>query len=200
MQSKRFRGHFSPCKGAWLREAQHIVPSLTQYSVYFETYVFSYLQLALVARYSKKKNTTVITYVCDSHWKRNLRERAQVLHTVVFTLGTLSKDDFERCTSTGSEAFSSFICLDAKKFVFLSFFSLIKTICPGFWTHPLPNVAKSPLPVDVRRSKTLLLKLPFGAKSHVCSKRQTWICTTWPSVPCFLLWNSQLESDVCSFP
>ena len=148
----------------------------------------------------KKKNTTVITYVCDSHWKRNLRERAQVLHTVVFTLGTLSKDDFERCTSTGSEAFSSFICLDAKKFVLLSFFSLIKTICPGFWTHPLPNVAKSPLPVDVRRSKTLLLKLPVGAKSHVCGKRQTWICTTWPSVPCFLLWNSQLESDVCSFP
>ena len=27
-------------------------------------------------------------------------------------------------------------------------------------------------PVDVRRSKTLLLKLPFGAKSHVCGKRQ----------------------------
>ena len=178
------------------------MPSLTQYSVYFETYVFSYLQLALVARYSKKKHYRYHLRLRQSLEEKLKRARAGplTLHTVVFTLGTLSKDDFERCTSTGSEAFSSFICLDAKKFVFLSFFSLIKTICPGFWTHPLPNVAKSPLPVDVRRSKTLLLKLPFGAKSHVCGKRQTWICTTWPSVPCFLLWNSQLESDVCSFP
>ena len=28
-------------------------------------------------------------------------------------------------------------------------------------TKPMPNDAKSPLPVDIRRSKTLLLKLPF---------------------------------------
>ena len=33
-------------------------------------------------------------------------------------------------TSTGSEAFSLFICLDANKFVLLSVFSLIKTIYP----------------------------------------------------------------------
>ena len=74
-------------------------------------------------------------------------------------IGSLSKDVFERRTSTGSEAFFSFICLDSNKFVLLSFFSLIKTICPRVWTNPLPNDAKSPLPVDVRRSKTLLLKL-----------------------------------------
>ena len=152
--------------------------------------------------FKKKKHYRYHLRLRQSLEEKLKRARAGplTLQTVVFTLGTLSKHDFERCTSTGSEAFSSFICLDAKKFVLLSFFSLIKTICPGFWTHPLPNVAKSPLPVDVRRSKTLLLKLPFGAKSHVCGKRQTWICTTWPSVPCFLLWNSQLESDVCSFP
>ena len=30
---------------------------------------------------------------------------------------------------------------------------------PGILNQPLPNDAKSPLPVDVRRSKTLLLKL-----------------------------------------
>ena len=52
-----------------------------------------------------------------------------------------------------------FICLDANKFVLLSFFSLIKTIYPRVWTKPLPSDSKSPLPVDVRRSKTLLLKL-----------------------------------------
>ena len=45
-------------------------------------------------------------------------------------LGTLSKDVFERCTSTGSEAFSLVLCLDANKLVLLSFFSLLKTIYP----------------------------------------------------------------------
>ena len=75
-------------------------------------------------------------------------------------IGNLSKDVFERRTSTGSEVFSLLICLDANKFVLLSFSSLIKTIYPRFSTEPLPNDAKSPLPVDVRRSKTLLLKLP----------------------------------------
>ena len=86
-------------------------------------------------------------------------------------IGNLSKDVFERRTSTGSEAFSLLICLDANKFVLLSFFSLIKTIYTRVSTEPLPNDAKSPLPVDVRRSKTLLLKLPIlsegkGASIH----------------------------------
>ena len=72
----------------------------------------------------------------------------------------IGKDVFERRTSTGSEAFSLFICLDANKLVLLSFFSLLKTIYPRVSTKPLPNDAKSPLPVDVRRSKALLLKLP----------------------------------------
>ena len=76
-------------------------------------------------------------------------------------LGTLSKDVFEPRTSTGSEAFSLFICLDANKLVLLSFFSLLKTIYPRVSTKSFPSDAKSPLPVDVRRSKTLLLKLPI---------------------------------------
>ena len=78
------------------------------------------------------------------------------------SIGNLSKDIFERRTSTGSEAFSLLICLDANKFVLLSFFSLIKTIYQRVSTEPLPNDAKSPLPVEVRRSKTLLLKLPIN--------------------------------------
>ena len=45
----------------------------------------------------------------------------------------------------------------ANKLVLLSFFSLLKTIYPRVSTKALPNDAKSPLPVDVRRSKTLLL-------------------------------------------
>ena len=79
---------------------------------------------------------------------------------MVEKVGSLRKDAFERRTLTGSEAFSLFICLDVNKFVLLSFFSLIKTIYPRVSTKPLPNDAKSPLPVDVRRSKTLLIKLP----------------------------------------
>ena len=73
---------------------------------------------------------------------------------------SLSKDVFERRTSTGSEVFSLTICLDAKKFGLISFFSLIRTIYLRVSTKPPPNDAKRPLPVDVRRSKTLLLKLP----------------------------------------
>ena len=76
-------------------------------------------------------------------------------------IGSLSKDVFERRTSTGSEAFSLFICLDTTKFVLLSFFSPIKTIYLRVSTKPQPNAAKSQLPVDVRRTKTLLLKLPI---------------------------------------
>ena len=79
----------------------------------------------------------------------------------VTILGSLSRDVFERCTSTGSELFSLLVCLDANKFVLLSFFSPLKTIYSRVSTKPLPNDAKSSLPVDVRRSKTLLLKLPI---------------------------------------
>ena len=81
-------------------------------------------------------------------------------HGLQVIIGSLSKDVFERRTSTGSEAFSLFIRLDTTKFVLLSFFSQIKTIYLRVSTKPQPNAAKSPLPVDVRRSKTLLLKLP----------------------------------------
>ena len=76
------------------------------------------------------------------------------MNSVLWYLANLSKDVFERRTSTGSKDFSLLICLDANKFVLLSFFSLIKTIYPRVSTEPLPNGAKSSLPVDVRRSKS----------------------------------------------
>ena len=68
-----------------------------------------------------------------------------------------SKDVYEQCTSTGNEAFSLLICLDAFKFVLLSSFTLIETICPKMWAKPLLKNGKRPLPVDVHRS--FLLKL-----------------------------------------
>ena len=83
-----------------------------------------------------------------------------------YLLGNLSKDVFERRTSTGSEVFSLTICLDAKKLVLISFFSLIRAIYLRVSTKPPPNDAKRPLPVDVRRPKTLLLKLPIEYFNH----------------------------------
>ena len=67
----------------------------------------------------------------------------------------------------------------------LSFFSLLKTIYPRVSTKPLPNDAKSPLPVYVRRSKTLLLKLPNNGRRPPRTNRanlpynrgQTWTRT-----------------------
>ena len=73
-------------------------------------------------------------------------------------VGILSKNVFERCTSTGSEPFSLLICLNATKFVFLSVFPLINMICPKIWSTSRPKFGISPHPVDVRRSKTALLK------------------------------------------
>ena len=57
--------------------------------------------------------------------------------------------------SIGSEVFSLFICLAANKFVLLSFFTITEATCAKFGQNHRPI---SPLPVDVRCSKTVLLK------------------------------------------
>ena len=78
----------------------------------------------------------------------------------------LSSNVFERRTSTLSEPFSLLIYLDATKFVLLSVFTLIETICPKICSNSRPKGAKSPLPVDVHRSRTSLLKLPIGTADN----------------------------------
>ena len=70
-----------------------------------------------------------------------------------------------------------FVCLDSNKFVLLSFFSLIKRIYSRVSTKPLPNGAKSLLPVEVRRLKMLLLKLPIVFQTTLkCTSKFSW-CT-----------------------
>ena len=76
-------------------------------------------------------------------------------------LGSLSSDVFERQTSTGSEPFSLLVSLDATVFILPSVLILIETICPKICSKSRLKSAKRPLPVDVRRSKTSLLKLPI---------------------------------------
>ena len=81
-----------------------------------------------------------------------------------------SNNVFGRCMSTGSELFSALICLEATKFVLLSVFTLKETICPRICSKTLPRSAKSPLPVDVRRSKTSLLKLTIELLNELDSR------------------------------
>ena len=71
-------------------------------------------------------------------------------------------------TSTGSEVFSLLTCLDDIKFVFLSFFTVIEAIWLKICAKPPSKNQKRPLPVDVRRSRTLLLKLPTVRPAPIC--------------------------------
>ena len=74
-------------------------------------------------------------------------------------IGSLSNGVFERRTSTGSKVFYRLIWVDAAIFVLPCFVTLIQTICRKGLAKPLPKNEKSPLPVDLRRSKTSLLEL-----------------------------------------
>ena len=58
-------------------------------------------------------------------------------------IGSLSSDDFERRTSTGSEPFSILNCLDATKFELLRVFTLIETICAKIFVEA-SNVINDP--------------------------------------------------------
>ena len=71
-------------------------------------------------------------------------------------MGSLSSDAFERFPSTGSEPFSPLIFLDATILVLLSVFTPRETICPRIYSKSRPRSSESPLPVDMRRSKTPL--------------------------------------------
>ena len=86
-------------------------------------------------------------------------------------LGSLSSDVFERRTSTGSEPFSLLISLDATVFLLPIGLILVETICPKMCSKSRLKCAKSPFPVDVRRSKTSLLKLPIERRGGAFSTR-----------------------------
>ena len=68
----------------------------------------------------------------------------------------------QRRTSTGSEPFCLLIILDATPSVLI----LLETIRPKICSKSRPEGAKSPLTVDVRRSKRSLLKLPINVKDR----------------------------------
>ena len=55
-------------------------------------------------------------------------------------------------TLTGSEVFFILKHLDVTKFVFLSVFTIIETICSKIWAKPPSKNEKTPLPVEVSAS------------------------------------------------
>ena len=81
-------------------------------------------------------------------------------------IGSLSSDVFERRTSTGSEPFPLLKSVDATVFVLPSVLILTETICPKICSKSRLKSAKRLFPVDVRRSKTSLLKLPNDSKGR----------------------------------
>ena len=89
-------------------------------------------------------------------------------------IGSLSSDVFERRTSSGREPFPLLISLDATVFILPSVLILTETICPKICSKSRLKSAKLPFPVDVRRSKTSLLKLP-----NVCGGGYKLYCGGW---------------------
>ena len=77
----------------------------------------------------------------------------------VWKIGSLIEGVFGRSTSTEIKAFYRLIWLDGTTFVLPCFLTLIQTICRKSLAITLPKNGKSPLPVDLRRSKTSLLEL-----------------------------------------
>ena len=77
----------------------------------------------------------------------------------VWKIGSLNEGVFGRSTSTEIKAFYRLIWLDGTTFVLPCFLTLIQTICRKSLAITLPKNGKSPLPVDLRRSKTSLLEL-----------------------------------------
>ena len=66
---------------------------------------------------------------------------------------------------------------------------LIETICPKICSKSRLKCAKSPFPVDVRRSKTSLLKLPNNP-------RQSWILDSKPWIPDSRYWITDMSVEL----
>ena len=101
----------------------------------------------------------------DSDWHLNQNVHNMLLVWIVFSL--ISKSNLQSVTCIVKRLWRQDKRNNANKLSLLTFFSLSKTIYPRVLTKPLPNDAKRSLPVDVRRSNMLLLKLPnVFAQAH----------------------------------
>ena len=94
-------------------------------------------------------------------WKSTLPLQFCLLKLIGEVPRGLAFGIFERRTSSGSEPFPLLISLDATVFILPSVLILTETICPKTCSKSRLKSAKRAFPVDVRRSKTSLLKLPI---------------------------------------
>ena len=78
---------------------------------------------------------------------------------IIIILGSLNTRVFETRTATGSELFSLLTGLYTTTFTLLSIFSPLEMIIIKIWETSLSWHAKCSLPVAVRVSKTLVLKV-----------------------------------------
>ena len=96
---------------------------------------------------------------CDFSVFKAVSEKIEItFRSGGFIIRKLCKGGFKHSTSTGTIAFSFFICLDVPNIVLFSVFTLIETICPKIEAK-VSKSAKRLLSVDLLRSETLLLKL-----------------------------------------
>ena len=143
-------------------EEQFPVPRYTDVSKIGNSVISSLWQLRCHCnpdhnKFSSLSNTTVVTIfpkLCL--WRRSLCLNLGGIGPEKLHRATLPKDVFERRAS-----FSFLICLEAIKFVLLSFFySFGDNLSKNFFRIRAQECKKS-TSVDVRLSKTSLLKLPI---------------------------------------
>ena len=88
------------------------------------------------------------------------------------SLGSLSNNVFERRTSTGSDLFSFFDGGFAQIFSQIASIIVKKLRNTNFISSRHVKRENTSLPVDVRRSKTSLLKLPIGLQRQLRRQRK----------------------------
>ena len=102
---------------------------------------------------------------CEQSLGRQAERKKESLSRLAPSLGSLSNNVFERRTSTGSGLFSFFDGGFAQIFSQIASITVKKLRNTNFISsrHKRENTS---LPVDVRRSKTLLLKLPNNPRAR----------------------------------
>ena len=107
------------------------------------------------------------------------RRIAYVFHILVSARSTRVFDSLStRRTATGSELFSSLVCLHTTIFILLSIFSIGETISLKIRERPLSWRAKCLVPVSVRGSKT---SLALSSLSSISARRHV-LCNRFVSV------------------
>ena len=103
---------------------------------------------------------------CEQSLRRQAERKKESLSRLAPSLGSLSNNVFERRTSTGSGLFSFFDGGFAQIFSQIASITVKKLRNINFISSRHVKRENTSLPVDVRRSKTLLLKLANNPRAR----------------------------------